>query len=101
MINEIFTLDSIYLYTAWFTYLAVLYHFLPGKRMPGVEIEPGFRLTYPINGHLSFWITIVLSIALVWFGVIPVQSLIDLLLFFFFSSLPEPTYNSYAGHPPL
>ena len=48
----------------WFVLQALLFLWLPGPMVPGAALQDGSRLTYPMNGHLAFWI----SLGLVCFG---------------------------------
>lgn len=45
---------------AWFLFQVILERFLPCELVQGAEIPNGRRLTYRINGHLAFWITILI-----------------------------------------
>lgn len=47
---------------AWFVFQVVLERFLPCELVQGspVKGDPKLRLTYRINGHLAFWVTLLL-----------------------------------------
>lgn len=40
---------------------ALLFLWLPGPMVPGAPLQDGSRLTYPMNGHLAFWISLGLA----------------------------------------
>ena len=42
----------------WFVLQALLFLVLPGPMVPGAALQDGSRLTYPMNGHLAFWISL-------------------------------------------
>mmetsp|Transcript_14301 Transcript_14301/g.28992 ORF Transcript_14301/g.28992 Transcript_14301/m.28992 type:complete len:456 (-) Transcript_14301:156-1523(-) len=42
----------------WFVLQALLFLQLPGPMVPGAVLQDGSRLTYPMNGHLAFWISL-------------------------------------------
>ena len=46
----------------WFLFQVVLERFLPCEVVEGVPVKgnPNHRLTYRINGHLAFWVTLLL-----------------------------------------
>jgi len=46
---------------AWFVFLVVLERFLPCELVQGAPLPNGKRLTYRINGHLAFWITVLVA----------------------------------------
>lgn len=50
-------------YTAWFSILAVLDIYAPGKDIPGVELRDGTRLMYRINGKSMSGLLIALLLA--------------------------------------
>ena len=45
----------------WFVLQALLFLWLPGPMVPGAALQDGSRLTYPMNGHLAFWISLGLA----------------------------------------
>ena len=45
----------------WFVLQALLFLWLPGPMVPGAPLQDGSRLTYPMNGHLAFWISLGLA----------------------------------------
>ena len=47
---------------AWFAFQVVLERFLPCELVQGAPLPNGKRLTYRINGHLAFWITILVAL---------------------------------------
>ena len=42
----------------WIVFQAAMYVFLPGEMAEGVRLRNGVRLTYPMNGHLAFWLSL-------------------------------------------
>ena len=46
----------------WFAFQAVLYLVLPGEIADGVPLPDGSRLKYKLNGHLAFWISLLLAV---------------------------------------
>ena len=48
--------------SAWTLMHFVLYVLLPGARVPGVKLRDGSQLTYPINGHYAFWLTLAIVV---------------------------------------
>lgn len=47
----------------WFFFLVVLERLLPGPWVNGAPLPGGKALSYRINGHLSFWITLLVAFA--------------------------------------
>jgi hypothetical protein len=50
--------DALCIYVAWFGSLVVLERVLPYSEGHGIKLASGERLSYRINGHLSFWVAI-------------------------------------------
>jgi Delta14-sterol reductase len=65
------SLEGFLFYMGWLALQATLYHFLPGKPEEGQPLPDGSRLTYRLNGLLSFVISIGLWAGLHLSGVMP------------------------------
>jgi protein-S-isoprenylcysteine O-methyltransferase Ste14 len=53
------------LYLGWMALQVLLQAFVPGPKVEGVAQPDGTKLSYCMNGHRSFWITLVLIVVLV------------------------------------
>ena len=58
------------LYLGWMVLQVLLQVFVPGPKVEGVAQPDGTRLTYRMNGHRCFWITLVLIAILVASGIL-------------------------------
>jgi len=57
-LDALWNADAAICVFAWICFHVVLERFLPGDRVPGVELSNGERLIYPLNGHLAFWMSL-------------------------------------------
>jgi hypothetical protein len=46
----------------WLVAQAALERFLPAEVVPGVKLRNGMQLRYRMNGHLAFWVSVVLAL---------------------------------------
>eukprot|EP01047_Picozoa_sp_COSAG01_P007593 COSAG01_NODE_290_length_19382_cov_22.903801_5_plen_363_part_00 len=46
----------------WLVAQAALERFLPAEVVPGVKLRDGTQLRYRMNGHLAFWVSVVLAL---------------------------------------
>jgi protein-S-isoprenylcysteine O-methyltransferase Ste14 len=52
------TLDAVVIFSVWLAFQAILQIVVPGKRQEGTPLADGRRLSYPMNGWVSFCITL-------------------------------------------
>ncbi|MGH7391762.1 MAG: hypothetical protein ACREM3_20250 [Candidatus Rokuibacteriota bacterium] len=62
---------AVALYGGWLLLQAALQQWLPGRIAPGLPLADGSRLTYRLNGGLTFWITLALAVAAGAAGLLP------------------------------
>eukprot|EP00939_MAST-03C_sp_MAST-3C-sp1_P001350 g1350.t1 len=55
---ELWDLKATGYVVGWIAFQIFLERVLPGPRVLGVKLSNGKRLTYPLNGHLAFWISV-------------------------------------------
>jgi len=65
------TPTAVVLYGGWLLVQAALQQWVPGRLVPGLTLEDGSRLTYRLNGWLTFWITLALAVAAPAAGLVP------------------------------
>eukprot|EP01012_Entosiphon_sulcatum_P034276 TRINITY_DN4344_c0_g1_i1.p1 TRINITY_DN4344_c0_g1~~TRINITY_DN4344_c0_g1_i1.p1 ORF type:complete len:435 (-),score=53.89 TRINITY_DN4344_c0_g1_i1:382-1686(-) len=68
--------------TVWWSIMAVLSVVLPGETVQGLPLPTTLqeRLSYRMNGHLQFWVTLLGCLALHFIGVLPLTEIHDLYL---------------------
>jgi delta14-sterol reductase/lamin-B receptor len=62
---------AVALYGGWLLLQAALQQWAPGRLAPGLPLEDGSRLTYRLNGWLTFWITLALAVGAAAAGLVP------------------------------
>ncbi len=65
------TSAAIALYGGWLLLQAALQQWAPGRLAPGLPLEDGSRLTYRLNGWLTFWVTLALAVGAAAAGLVP------------------------------
>jgi len=56
--ESLWSWQAMCLYLAWFGFLVFLERVLPYTQGEGIKLATGEKLSYRINGHLSFWVAI-------------------------------------------
>jgi len=84
--EEYFSKTGFLLFIGWFFFQVILERILPGRIVPGVKLENGQQLKYKINGHKSFWVSMLVILPFS-----PLSRLFGLNLQYSVSSL----YNNY------
>jgi delta14-sterol reductase/lamin-B receptor len=59
-VNDFFSQEALLVVLGWFIFQMALERLLPGEVVEGVKLRNGKRLKYKINGHLAFWISLVI-----------------------------------------
>ena len=74
LLSSLFSIRATCIYLGWLGLHFLLYLTLPATVVQGVPLDKeGHRLSYPLNGLASAVVSILVVIALVWLGVIPVS----------------------------
>jgi hypothetical protein len=55
---ELLSLEAVGVFCAWFLGLVVLERALPYQEGQGVQLKTGGKLSYRLNGHLTFWLAL-------------------------------------------
>lgn len=63
------TWKAVFIYQVWFVFKVLLQALLPGKEGQGKTLSDGSRLSYKLNGLLSFIITILIAALLLFFKI--------------------------------
>lgn len=61
---QLYNVEAIYVFLGWFGFQVVLERILPGKDVQGNVLSDGTRLTYRLSGHLQFWVSLAVVLAL-------------------------------------
>lgn len=71
------TMAGLAIYGGWFLFQAALQALVPGPEALGAPLPDGTRLSYRMNGWISFWITIGACVLVVGMGWLPATLLWD------------------------
>ena len=63
--QKFFTWEATGVFLGWMALQTALHLILPGRKVQGVQLSDGTKLTYKLNGLLNFWVTLG---ALAYFG---------------------------------
>jgi delta14-sterol reductase len=63
--TRFFTWEACAVFLGWMAAQVALHLILPGRRVQGVQLPDGSRLSYKLNGQSNFWVT---AAALAYFG---------------------------------
>ena len=69
-LDEVFSLKALLVVVVWMLFLIVLERLLPGKIVDGMALRDKTKLQYKLNGHLTFWVSLVVVALLQYCGII-------------------------------